>query len=155
MVDSIQAPHRWRRLAFDLSLGAFLFGLLLIVWLPSGSAAKLSAPSAAPVSVLPTPGTPVFNICLQDDSNPSTVLLFSSQTGDYRFCCGGTAFTGKGTVIARGSVISLQQSTTDRRVQATVDLSTSKGSAAFQSPPGTTRCTITDRNITNNTCNCP
>ena len=96
-----------------------------------------------------------FDVCLQDDATPATVLLFNSQSGDYRFCCNGTVFTGKGTVITKGSVITLQHNTTDRRVQATVDLSVFKGSAAFQSPPGTTRCTITDRDLRNNACNCP
>ena len=43
----------------------------------------------------------VFDLCLQDDSNPSTVVLVSTATGDYRFCCGGTVFTGRGKVTAR------------------------------------------------------
>ncbi|HJQ25328.1 MAG TPA: hypothetical protein VKA60_15515 [Blastocatellia bacterium] len=58
-------------------------------------------------------------------------------------------------MIGRGSVITLQHNTTERRVQATVDLSTYKGSASLQTPPGVTRCTITDRDVRNNTCNCP
>ncbi|HKQ08942.1 MAG TPA: DUF11 domain-containing protein [Blastocatellia bacterium] len=99
--------------------------------------------------------TSAFDICLQDDSTPSTVLLINSHTGDYRFCCNGTAFAGKGTLTIRGSTITLQHNTTDRRVQATVDLSVFKGSAALQTPPGVTRCTITDRDVRNNTCNCP
>ena len=95
-----------------------------------------------------------FDVCLQDDGNPSTVLLFSSQTGDYRFCCGGTIFTGRGTVIVKGGTISLQHNAADRRVQAIFDGSVFKGTASLQSPPGTTRCTIADRDTRNNTCNC-
>ena len=107
--------------------------------------------NVATASVTVTGG---FDTCLQDDANPSTVLRFNSQTGEYRLCCNGTVFTGKGTVITKGSVITLQHSPADRRLQATVDLSVFKGSAVFQSPPGTTRCTITDRDVRNNTCNC-
>src|SRR5262249_32787033 len=43
----------------------------------------------------------VFGICIQDDSDPSKVLLIitsGAQTGQYRFCCNGTTFTGTGTV---------------------------------------------------------
>ena len=52
-----------------------------------------------------------FDVCLQDDANPSTVLLFNSQSGDYRFCCGGTVFTGRGKVRVQGCTISLEQVT--------------------------------------------
>src|SRR5262245_59297125 len=48
----------------------------------------------------------VFNVCIQDDSNPNNVLLFitsGSQTGQYRFCCDGTTYTGVGTVKQIGS----------------------------------------------------
>ena len=107
------------------------------------------------VSTASTAVTGGLDICLQDDANPSTVLLFSSQTGDYRFCCNGTVFTGRGTVIVRGSAITLQHNTTDRRVQANVDRSVFRGTASLQSPPGTIRCTISDRDTRNNTCTCP
>ncbi|HJQ22513.1 MAG TPA: HYR domain-containing protein [Blastocatellia bacterium] len=96
-----------------------------------------------------------FDTCMQDDSNPATVLLFNSQTGDYRFCCGGTVFTGKGKVIVQGCTISLQHVTTDRRVQATVDKASFRGTASLQTPPGVLRCTISDRDIRNNSCKCP
>src|SRR5262249_44099868 len=48
----------------------------------------------------------VFNICIQDDSDPSKVFLLitsGAQTGQYRFCCNGTTFTGVGTVKRIGS----------------------------------------------------
>jgi len=44
----------------------------------------------------------VFNVCLQDDSNPSLVFLGNTVTGAYRFCCGGTVFTGVALVTMRG-----------------------------------------------------
>jgi hypothetical protein len=92
----------------------------------------------------------VFDVFLQDDSNPSTTLLFNSQTGDYRFACGGTMFTGRGTVTLRGCVATLQHNPPDRRVLGTVDQSTFRGSASLQSPPGSTICTISDRDTRNN-----
>ena len=96
-----------------------------------------------------------FSNCLQDDSNPGNVLLFDKATGNYVFCCNGTIVaSGVGTVIVRGSLISLQDYSTSRRVQATVDLATNRGSASAQVPPGTTACTITDRNLSNDTCTC-
>jgi uncharacterized delta-60 repeat protein len=96
-----------------------------------------------------------FDVCLQDDATPATVLLFNSQTGDYRFCCGGTVFTGRGKVRVQGCTISLEHITTDRRVQATVDKATFRGTASLQTPPGVIRCTISDRDIRNNSCKCP
>ena len=97
----------------------------------------------------------VFDICLQDDGNPLIVVFVNSATGDYRFCCGGTVFTGRGKVRVQGCTISLEHVTTDRRVQATVDKATFRGTASLQTPPGVTRCTISDRDIRNNTCKCP
>jgi uncharacterized delta-60 repeat protein len=96
----------------------------------------------------------VFNACLQDDSNPNIVFLGNSVTGAYRFCCNGTTFTGVALVTRRGNVVSFQHNAPDRRVQATDDESVFKGSASLQSPPGTIRCTITDRDTRNNSCIC-
>lgn len=96
----------------------------------------------------------VFNGCLQDDSNPNIVVLFNTFTGDYRFCCGGSMFTGTASVLARGCIFTLQHNPVDRRLLITVDFATRTGKASLQSPPGTTKCTIADRNITNNTCVC-
>lgn len=96
----------------------------------------------------------VFNGCLQDDSDPARVVIFNAQTGQYRFCCGGTVFTGTGTVTVRGCIVTIQHNAPDRRVQITLDGSVRRGSASLQSPPGTTRCTITDKDTTNNSCVC-
>ena len=96
----------------------------------------------------------VFNGCLQDDSNPGTVILINTLTGDYRFCCSGSVFTGKGTVVQQGNTYTLTHNAADRKVLARIDGSANSGTASIQSPPGTTRCTITDRNITNNSCQC-
>jgi subtilisin-like proprotein convertase family protein len=99
-------------------------------------------------------GVTAFDVCLQDDTNPANVVLINSATGDYRFCCSGTTYTGKGSVKKSGSTITLSSSTADRRVQVQVDSALKKGTAELQSPPGTSRCSITDRNTANNTCSC-
>jgi uncharacterized delta-60 repeat protein len=96
----------------------------------------------------------VFNACLQDDSNATTVVLFNIFTGDYRFCCNGSVFTGTGSVSKKGTIYTLTHNPADRRVLLSVDGSASRGNASLQSPPGTQRCTITDRHLTNNSCQC-
>jgi len=96
----------------------------------------------------------VFNVCLQDDANPSTVVLVSVATGDYRFCCNGTTFTGRGKVSIRGSIYTLEHNTIDRRVLVNDDEATHRGSASLQTPVGVTRCTISDRDTRNNSCVC-
>ncbi|MFP5265482.1 MAG: hypothetical protein ACLGJB_26645 [Blastocatellia bacterium] len=93
-------------------------------------------------------------ICLQDDSDPGTALVFNPQTGAYRFCCGGTTFSGTGTVTTKGSVITLSHNAPDRRVMGQVDLSVASGKASLQSPPGSILCTIRDSNTGNNSCAC-
>ena len=95
-----------------------------------------------------------FNICLQDNSVPSRVVLANSLTGDYRICCGGTVYTGKGTVTIQGNIITIQHNPPNRRVIIRVDKSAKVGTASLQSPPGVMVCTITDTNITNNSCVC-
>ena len=97
----------------------------------------------------------VFNLCLQDDSNPGTVLLLNTMTGAYKFCCSGTTYTGTGTVVKKGYNITLTHNPVDRRLTATLDGASNKGTASLQSPPGTFKCTINDRNVTNNSCSCP
>jgi hypothetical protein len=95
-----------------------------------------------------------YDLCLQDSSATSTVLLFNSNTGDYLFCCGGTSFAGTGKLTVRGSNYTLEHNSTDRRILAKIDYSSKIGSGSIQSPPGTTICTITDKNTSDNTCTC-
>jgi uncharacterized repeat protein (TIGR01451 family) len=96
----------------------------------------------------------VFDLCLQDDGNPDTTILINSMTGDYRFCCNGVTYTGRGTITRKGSLYTLEHNAADRRVLIKDDESVHKGSGSIQAPPGTTRCTITDRNTQNNSCAC-
>jgi subtilase family protein/HYR domain-containing protein len=95
------------------------------------------------------------DVCLQDDGNPSTVLIFNSSSGAYTFCCGGVTYTGTGKVTKSGGTIVLVHNPPDRRVQASINSATHSGTASLQQPPGTVRCTITDRDTRNNTCTCP
>jgi hypothetical protein len=98
----------------------------------------------------------IFNVWLQDESNSANVLLFNSNTGEYRLCVAGMnqPVTGTGTVMKQGCSASLQHNTADRRVMASVDGGGNKGNATYQSPPGTLKATIIDKNITNNTSLC-
>jgi hypothetical protein len=95
-----------------------------------------------------------YNACLQDDTNSAVTLSFNSTTGDYLFCCGGTSFRGKGAVSTRGGIVTLEHSTTDRRLVARLELNTKTGTASFQAPPGAARCTLSDRNTSNSRCAC-
>ena len=92
-----------------------------------------------------------YDVALQDDSNPGAVLLWNSNTGAYRFCCNGTVFTGVGKATRQGCIYTLTHTPVDRRVQGRVDKSSHSGTGSLQSPPGTTRCAISDRNTLNNT----
>jgi 6-phosphogluconolactonase (cycloisomerase 2 family) len=99
----------------------------------------------------------VYDVRVQDDANPNNVILFNSNTGEYRFCSPGTPgspFTGVGTILKKGCVATLEHNTPQRRVLAKVDPGTNKGNATLQSPPGSLKCTITDKDITNNTTIC-
>jgi hypothetical protein len=96
----------------------------------------------------------VFDVCLQDDSDSGRVLLFNSLTGDYVFCCSGLKYTGKGSVTKKGGTFTLIHYVVDRRLQASVDATVNRGTASLQMPPGSLLCSITDRDIRNNTCGC-
>jgi hypothetical protein len=100
------------------------------------------------------PPAPPFDICIQDDSSGS-ILEFNSTTGDYQFSnCLGLTLTGQGSLIQRGSIITLQHYASDRRVLARIDTSVNRGTASIQLFSPSTTFTITDRNTTNNTCAC-
>jgi hypothetical protein len=94
-----------------------------------------------------------FNVSVQGSGS---LFMFNSTTGDYQFCCGGTIVNGRGRLTIKGCTVTIQQGATetDRRVQATIDTCKGTGTATLQMPPGTVKCTITDKNINNNTMNC-
>lgn len=100
--------------------------------------------------------TPVqnFNVCLQDESDGS-VFVINTTTGDYQFInCGGLTLGGTGKLNIRGGVVTLQHYAGDRRILARLDMSVNKGTATIGLFSPGRRFTITDRNISNNSCNC-
>lgn len=126
-----------------------------------------------------------FDICLQDDNTFQTRLMWNSFTGDYIFLCqgsdcsrpggnatgtpqsGGTTitpsnvvipplnFAGTGTPTMKGCIITLSHNAPDRRVFATLDVCTKTGDATVQPPAPAPKFTITDRNVSDNTCASP
>jgi Subtilase family/HYR domain len=99
----------------------------------------------------------VFNGRLQDDFEAcNDTVLFNTVTGDFRWCCHGTIFTGRAKVTQRGNTYTLVLDAQNGRVQITLNAgaSTPNGTASLQVPPGKTACTITDRDIRNDTCVC-
>jgi CSLREA domain-containing protein len=96
-----------------------------------------------------------FNACIQDDSNSGNVILFNTVTGAYRICCNGTVIaTGVGTVTLQGCDLTLQHNEGARRVLVKWSSTTFKGSATVNLMGSNLTCSITDRDIRNNTCNC-
>ena len=99
----------------------------------------------------------VFNGRLQDDSaGCNNTVLFNTLTGDYRWCCNGTIFTGRGKVFTLGNTVRIEHNAPDRRVLITLSAGSfpPSGTASLQSPPGTNRCVIQDRDTRNDTCLC-
>jgi hypothetical protein len=95
-----------------------------------------------------------FDLCIQDDSNNS-ILKINSATGDYQFTtCSGNILGGKGNLIVKGSLITLQHYVADRKVLARIDSSVKKGTASIQVFGQGTTFTIIDRNTANNICAC-
>ena len=66
-------------------------------------------------------GLTAFDVCVQDDSNPTMVVLVNSMTGEYRFCCAGQVHTGTGKVTVRGYLVTVEDNQTTRRVLIKVD----------------------------------
>jgi hypothetical protein len=129
---------------------------------PSGSAFPATGVTTVTCTATDTSGNQrscsftvaIFDVCLQDDSMPGTVLLFNSYTGDYLFCCGGTTYTGTGTVVKQGGIYSLTHNTSNRRVLGRFEVTQNRGTASLQSPVGVMKCSISDRDVRNNSCSC-
>lgn len=96
-----------------------------------------------------------FDVCLQDDSNHQR-LQFNSTTGEYQFTsCTGVTLGGVGMLSKRGAAMTLKHETPDRRLSANLDTNNLKGAATLQLFSPKRNFSITDRNISNNTCACP
>ncbi|MEK6409437.1 MAG: hypothetical protein AABN34_21140 [Acidobacteriota bacterium] len=97
---------------------------------------------------------PPFDLCLQDDSNGS-ILLVNSTTGEYQFTnCRGITISGVGSLTKKGCLVTLQVNGPDRRVLARIDSCSKTGTASIQVLSQGTTFSILDRNRSNNTCAC-
>jgi len=93
-----------------------------------------------------------FDICIQDDGGAG-VFRINSITGEYQFSnCSGLTLGGTGVLTKRGSTITLQQYSGDRRLLVRIDGAVNKATAYIQAQGMT--FTITDRNIADDTCAC-
>jgi hypothetical protein len=100
-----------------------------------------------------------FSFCLQDDSNPGNVVLVNASTGDFSFCCGGVPIaSGRGTLTTHGCVGSIDANKGNRQVHIQWDTaannSTGAGTAFVQKLSDKLVCQITDKNMSNNSCQC-
>ena len=95
-----------------------------------------------------------YDVCLQDDSN-GNLLQINTTTGNYQFTnCAGLTIGGSGTLIRRGTQIALQHYAPDRRVMASIDSSSNRATGSIQLLSQGQIFSITDRNISNDTCAC-
>jgi hypothetical protein len=101
---------------------------------------------------------PTYDKCLKDDSS-GNFIRFNSQTGDYLLTvCGayGFSFSGTGTVRLSGSVLTLTDTQTDRRVTISYLTNQFTGNATINiavAPGVFNTIRIVQRNI-NATCGC-
>jgi len=120
-----------------------------------------------------------FDVCITDDSNRHSGILWNTFTGDYIFTNpgppprpggqppsggttapggttpappGGTSLTGTGTPIRKGCILVLTHNAPDRRVMSRLDTCAKTGDATVQTTTPKATFTITDRNVTDNTC---
>ena len=108
---------------------------------PSGNSAFCSFPVT------------VFSACMRDDINPGNSVLFNIQTGAYRFYCNGVLVAaGTGTLTVRGCMVTIRHSTAALSVVIAVDETAKRGTASLQMPPGTLKCSIADRDLSDNPC---
>jgi hypothetical protein len=97
-----------------------------------------------------------FDLCLQDDSSGDK-LQINSTTGEYFFtrCRDIFSIGGVQRLTVRSCGMTLQQALTDRRLSASIDTCQKTGIASIQVFSLGETTTITDRDISNNTCVCP
>lgn len=100
-----------------------------------------------------------FDLCVQDDSTPGSVVLVNPHTGDYRFCCEGVLIaSGRGSLTTKGSIGSIDHIKGDRTVHIQWDSSTNNnrgaGSAIVQTGPKRIVCQITDSKMLGDSCVC-
>lgn len=103
----------------------------------------------------------VFSACLVDQTNSGNVVLFNTQTGDYRFCCSGVLLaTGRGVLNMRGCIGTIDDQKGSRKVHVGFDFSANSGhgagtAALFLNGSTNPKCSITDQSMAGNVCTCP
>jgi HYR domain len=101
-----------------------------------------------------------FSFCLQDETSAGNVVLVNAQTGDYFFCCGGVPIaSGRGTLTTRGCIGTIDHIKGNRKVHIEWDTAANNNAGAGtayvqKGPSGSVVCQITDKNMSNNTCQC-
>jgi uncharacterized delta-60 repeat protein len=95
----------------------------------------------------------VFDVCIQDDTNPQNVLLWNSRSGEYRFCGNGVTYSGQGTTTVKGCITNLEHTANGRKVKGQADKSSYRASGSFQATSALTYQFI-DRDLRNNSCQC-
>jgi uncharacterized delta-60 repeat protein len=96
-----------------------------------------------------------FDICLRDDVNEN-LFQFNSTNGNYLFsnCRKGFTLSGRGIVKTRSCKIELQASEPDRNISVVANSCAHTGSATIRVFSSGTAYSISDSDITNNTCAC-
>jgi hypothetical protein len=101
-----------------------------------------------------------FNVCLQDDARPTRTILLNTVTGGYSIPLpGGSSMAqtsdapaiGEATLVMKGCILTLRDDVAARKLLVTLDTCTNAGSAAVETA-NRPKFTITDRNISDNTC---
>lgn len=98
-----------------------------------------------------------FNGVLQDDTVGNTLLL-NTLTGNYQFTLcnfNGLTISGAGTIRVRGCYLTLEDARPDRRVVVRINTCSQTGTASIEIYSLGRTFTISDRNLGNNTMNCP
>jgi len=120
-----------------------------------------------------------FDVCIADDGNRHSGILWNTFTGDYVFVNpfppprpggqspsggtsspsgnpavppGGTGLTGTGKPIMKGCIITLTHNAPDRRVFAKLDACTKTGEGSVETTAPKSSVTITDKNVSDNSC---
>ncbi|MEW6125527.1 MAG: hypothetical protein AB1757_00575 [Acidobacteriota bacterium] len=142
-------------MSLEIVLGCFLVWIVIAAWQASPTqSASVKAANAAGnlLAISGTSPSPSFQmVCLQDDSNGNTISI-DTTTGFYCFSGDNFSLQGTGSVTIKGSTLTLQHFTSNRRVLAYYDDTQKRGSASAQSGPATIVRTIASRNTTNDVC---
>src|SRR5262249_17355915 len=99
----------------------------------------------------------VDSFCLQDETNLGNFVLINAATGDYSFFCNGVLIaSGRGTLNVKGCEGTIEHVKGDRRVLISWDTTRNSGKGAGTAiaklGPNTTKCQITDKDMSNNNC---